>query len=378
MLPSEQRIATTRTDSFPLRLILVFSTLFLLQLFLPTLRALLPVHYTSAAKESTIKTAPPSFKLLTIGDWGRDGQYGQHQVARAMAKVAHDPRLRIVSTGDNFYEVGVESVSDHQFNTSYEQVYAIHARLRNTPWYPVLGNHDHFGDAYAQVKYSTNSLTWDMPATYYTRSTPAGVLLIFIDTTPMNDDDAASVAKAKGHDPSKQLTWLERTMAAASEPYFLIIGHHNLYSMSIDGHRGVAPVRKLLAPLIKRYSTRILAYICGHEHSLMHMRPRFEDTDFVLDHFVSGGGSQLDSIISVDKDKSLTHSQWKKCCGVVSGDEAVWGKAENGFFVFEFNTRGVFTATVYNEDAAVLYNYNKTVTPVAHPSLAATNSTRIR
>lgn len=47
--------------------------------------------------------------LLQVGDWGRRGQYNQSDVAALMGQVAAlDPPTFVVSTGDNFYDHGLQ------------------------------------------------------------------------------------------------------------------------------------------------------------------------------------------------------------------------------------------------------------------------------
>ena len=42
--------------------------------------------------------------------------------------------------GDNFYESGVDSISDDKWQTTFEAIYD--APALQVPWYAVLGNHD--------------------------------------------------------------------------------------------------------------------------------------------------------------------------------------------------------------------------------------------
>ena len=86
-----------------------------------------------------------SFSFLVVGDWGRDGGFGQKRVARSMSKVASEIRPSfVISTGDNFYEGGLSGPHDQQFHNSFTDIYR-HLHLQ-VPWLAVLGNHD-YGDA---------------------------------------------------------------------------------------------------------------------------------------------------------------------------------------------------------------------------------------
>ena len=54
-----------------------------------------------------------AYHFYTFGDWGRNGKYGQKELADMMNKAAMkvEPEF-IVSTGDNFYHNGVASIHD--------------------------------------------------------------------------------------------------------------------------------------------------------------------------------------------------------------------------------------------------------------------------
>lgn len=54
-----------------------------------------------------------------------------------------------MSTGDNFYEYGVDSVKDSKFKTTWQNVYT-HRSLQN-PWLVIAGNHD-----YREGKYTSH------------------------------------------------------------------------------------------------------------------------------------------------------------------------------------------------------------------------------
>ena len=100
--------------------------------------------------------------FMAVGDWGRNGEYDQLEVAKQMGLwgAAH-PNNFVVSTGDNFYPKGVVSELDPLWHYSFEDIYTAHSL--QCDWYPVLGNHDYHSDVDAQVSYSKVSRRWDMP-----------------------------------------------------------------------------------------------------------------------------------------------------------------------------------------------------------------------
>ena len=93
----------------------------------------------------------------------------------------------IISVGDNFYEHGVASTDDPQWQKTFEDVYV--APSLQVPWYVALGNHDYLGNCDAQIAYSRLSQRWNMPARYFTQTRPidaaTAVDFFYLDTTPM-------------------------------------------------------------------------------------------------------------------------------------------------------------------------------------------------
>jgi tartrate-resistant acid phosphatase type 5 len=127
--------------------------------------------------------------FMAIGDWGRNGEYDQTEVAKQMGKWAHDNRNDfVISVGDNFYPKGVVSEHDPLWNFSFENIYTAHSL--QCDWFPVLGNHDYHADPNAQIRYSQVSRRWNMPALYYTKevvidkATGDKALFVMIDTDP--------------------------------------------------------------------------------------------------------------------------------------------------------------------------------------------------
>lgn len=323
---------------------------------------LLPLLFSSPAPPPP----PQPVSLVAIGDWGRDAQHGQKQVASALASVIsthlNHSAVSIISTGDNFYKSGVSSTRDGKFNSSFEAVYH-HPLLQTVPWYVALGNHDHLGDIHAQVAYSKQSKRWNMPLPYFSKRLSPHLMALFLDTTPFVDGAYGKQARiVNRQSPHAQLAWLRKLLRSLdAHTYILVVGHHNMYSMSMDDHLGTPSVRHALEPILKPYSDRLLAYVSGHEHSLMHMQPTV--SPHVVDHFLSGAGSKLHRIV---EPRAEEREKWYKCCDVLpvlaqpSAPRTVWGRSTNGFFVFDFDGRR-FTAKAVDADANVIYSYSKTM-----------------
>eukprot|EP01043_Picozoa_sp_COSAG02_P004585 COSAG02_NODE_121_length_35326_cov_25.450819_17_plen_846_part_00 len=125
--------------------------------------------------------------ILATGDWGGIGTppyYNDVQMANAnaMAGVMADPLTEVVPSlglllGDNFYNRGIDCLNDpeencvsdshsHRFERTFENVFSQPA-FDEFPFYTVLGNHDHYGNATAQLEYSTQRMgsgRWHFPA----------------------------------------------------------------------------------------------------------------------------------------------------------------------------------------------------------------------
>src|SRR5262249_54004353 len=88
----------------------------------------------AATAAPTWASVPSPLNFLAVGDWGRDGAFGQRDVAARMGRVALAKRARfVVSVGDNFYDDGVQGVDDPKWRTSFETIYD--APSLQVPWY---------------------------------------------------------------------------------------------------------------------------------------------------------------------------------------------------------------------------------------------------
>src|SRR3954454_24286684 len=64
------------------------------------------------------------FTFFVLGDWGMKGGKFQQPVANAMIRESKRTNLScILTVGDNFYDDGVKTVHDEDWNLSYKNVY---------------------------------------------------------------------------------------------------------------------------------------------------------------------------------------------------------------------------------------------------------------
>lgn len=228
--------------------------------------------------------------FFAIGDWGRDGRHNQQRVADRMGAEAEAKRPGfIASTGDNFYLLGVSSVRDRQWRTSFENIYT-HRGFHDVPWYPVLGNHDYGGNVEAQIRYrSANPSRWQMDGHYYRRSISSrgvSVDLFFIDTVMWIGRESFPFSflgsEISGDGQRLQAEWLTRELAASSAEFKFVFGHHGIHSI---GPHGGAMQMAQLDDVLRQYG--VTAYVHGHDHCLFHISHRG------MDYICSGGGSQV-------------------------------------------------------------------------------------
>lgn len=245
-----------------------------------------------------------SLAFLAVGDWGREGQFHQREVARRMGESARELDARfVISVGDNFYEDGVASVSDPAWKASFEDVYD--APSLQVPWYVALGNHDYHGNSQAQIDYSAASPRWRLPARWHAfqAAAPDGATLeVFVlDTSPMIRAyyaDGAAKVKVAGQDTDAQIRWFEQRLAASRADWKVVVGHHPVYSGGRPGHDDLArdntgdggpggspDLIARIDPILQRH--RVPLYLNGHDHDLQHVRRGA--TDYVC----TGAGSKM-------------------------------------------------------------------------------------
>lgn len=261
-----------------------------------TRRSLLPAAAAFAAVPAHARA--PSLDFVVIGDWGRNGRSHQRDVAQQMGHSAAAIGSRfVISVGDNFYEDGVTGVADPQWQTSFEDIYTDPALM--TKWHVILGNHDYQGDVEAQLAYSATSPRWSLPARYYTRTETLGdgtaAEFFFLDTSRyILEYLHRPKVRVQGQDKQAQIDWLEHALANSKAGWKIVVGHHQLYTVTGQRHdfpEMIGPFK----PLLDRYGVH--AYINGHEHNLEHIA-----VDCV--HYITcGAGSATSGVVTPPPDQ---------------------------------------------------------------------------
>jgi tartrate-resistant acid phosphatase type 5 len=263
------------------------------------LSALAATAAVTAIPNAFAAAGPAPCNFLVVGDWGRDGNAHQSEVAVQMGRAAQSLASQCVfSVGDNFYEDGVQTTSDPLWRSSFEAIYS--APSLQVPWYVALGNHDYRGSPQAQIDYATISQRWRMPSRYYKVSGSqigAPHLDVFvIDTSPLvhkyrKDVHSAIAANVVTQDVPTQLRWLDEQLSRSTASWRLVLGHHTIYSGG-SGHGDTPETTELIEPLLRKHGVQ--AYINGHDHDLQHIRRGG------VDYLCCGAGSEVRPVQSVE------------------------------------------------------------------------------
>jgi tartrate-resistant acid phosphatase type 5 len=267
--------------------------------------------------------------FMAIGDWGRNGEYNQVEVAKQMGDWGKaNPNNFIISVGDNIYPRGVISENDPSWHYSFENVYTAHSL--QVDWFAILGNHDYASDPDAQIRYSKVSRRWNMPSRYYSKEVSLGegkgkALFVMIDTQPIIYD-------IKDQEPQKQLAWINKTLSEASADvkWKIVVGHHPHYTAGPRAKNyDTLAIRKALSNIFEQNKVDI--YLAGHDHSLQHLKP-----EGPTNVFITGAGSEL--------------------TGVTPGTQySKFQASENGFMYFSVSAEKM-AVKVINYEGKMLYN----------------------
>ena len=260
-----------------------------------------------------------SLTFVAIGDQGT-GTPAQYRVAEAIASVcASNDCAFAISTGDNMYDHGVNSVDDDAFLKQFEEPYS----NLDFPFYMTLGNHDNTrfrmgdgmgnyrGDYQVEYHYKPNRVSdkWQMPSRYYAFHQPddSDTLATFLalDSGPLSIAGIDLNWNYWSHYYGKQQgDWITETLNASDAPWKIAFGHHAYLSNakhqnagSFNGIKGRGRDWKALVD--ERLCKKIDVLISGHDHNLQWLAPvkSCGKTFFI----VTGAGARTNPITNPDK-----------------------------------------------------------------------------
>ena len=223
-----------------------------------------------------------------MGDGG-EGNSAQYENSDAIERVCASksdglPGCELVLyLGDNFYDDGVDSVDDEQFETKFEMPYS----NLSLPFYVVLGNHDYGVTSLAwwkseyEVEYTDYSEKWTMPDEYYT-FVREHVRFIGLDT------NALMLESIWGD--SGQADWLGGVLGASSSVWHIAYGHHPYISNGSHGNAGeyegydwlpVANGASIESFVADQLCGQVDLYLAGHDHNRQWLEPQC-GTEFIV------------------------------------------------------------------------------------------------
>ncbi|KAF1314884.1 Tartrate-resistant acid phosphatase type 5, partial [Globisporangium splendens] len=218
-------------------------------------------------------------RFIGLGDWGETTEsLGVLAVRDGVLRDAKTGNYDfILSAGDNFYDNGVQNVTDSLWKTTWFDRFRIGTEL-TLPWISFLGNHDHYGKIDAQIEYGLSggpgSKYWIMPSKYYSVdarvNTGEKLKFVIADTMTLNWTNDAPWVTHEFNDPTAR--------------FVISAGHHHIYSA---GGRGDNTDPSMVAYNQLIQSTpQVKAHFGGHEHDMQYMRAGGKD------YFMFGGGGR--------------------------------------------------------------------------------------
>lgn len=238
-------------------------------------------------------TTRQKLQILVIGDWGEKGNFFQKDVASAMEKIMRQRNIDIIlTTGDNFYPSGAESLEDSHFKKSFEEIYPF---AQNIPWYVSLGNHDYYGNIQAQIDYEKINSNWNLPSSYYSIdtdiSTNRKATVAMVDTNEFIQVAGISYRSYMNKNTNEiQLNWMDKTFKANETNWKIAVGHHPVFSAG--QHGDTEELKSNFLDTLEKNKVDI--YFAGHEHDLQYLKHPKYKTHFLI----SGAGSKVRKIKS--------------------------------------------------------------------------------
>jgi len=268
-----------------------------------------------AGKDYWFKTAPDSVqsKTSTTRFWvtGDQGQAGmiQSQVRDAMLAWTQKNPLEgqsnldfWLTTGDNAYRSGTNKQFQQNFFNPYEDI------LRNTPVWPVYGNHDarrwSFFNIFSFPEKGESGGIASGTEKYY--SFDYGNLHVVV-----LDTQTSRLQKN-----SKMLRWLEKDLTATKQKWIVVAFHHPPYTKGshnsdnlADSFNRMRNVRENVLPVLEKGGVDVV--LSGHSHM-------YERSWFMKCHYDDSHTFNENHIVATkDKQKQIGANYHKKNSGTI-------------------------------------------------------------
>lgn len=242
---------------------------------------------------------PASGKLgfFVLGDTGT-GNEAQLAVAAAMEKVCQTGGFTgILLLGDNFYQKGVTSTEDPQWEEKIFKPYGTPC-LGELPIYSVLGNHDYKGNVDVQIEMTNVNSRWQMPSKFYELQFDNVLQVIAMDTTKLS----------WCHDAQRcNLDFLEAALERRGNfRWSIVMGHHPIVSASVKYRHDSWTDWNWRTWLLNKYLCHGPdLYLSGHSHHLEFRHEPACETQFVVS---GGGGGDLYAVDQTQKESLFAAS----------------------------------------------------------------------
>ncbi|RYZ37983.1 MAG: PKD domain-containing protein [Myxococcaceae bacterium] len=287
---------------------------------------------TTPAK--TFGTAPvPGTRRVhfaAVGDFGTGGS-DQKKVAAAM--LANKPEL-FVALGDNAYASGTEA----EFQTNLFTPMA--ALLAQVPLFATPGNHE----------YVTNEAQPYLDNLYLPTNNAEGSERYYsfdwghVHFVSIDSNCAVGLASASKCTLAAQKAFVEKDLAATTQPWKVVFFHHP--SWSSGEHGSQLTMRRQFGPLFEKYGVDLV--LTGHDHDYERSKPMLGDAEAGKSErgipylVVGGGGATLRAF-------ATSRPSWS-----VLRDDAAHG------FLDVDVVEGTLTAKLVKTDGGVLDSFSLT------------------
>jgi predicted phosphodiesterase len=200
---------------------------------------------TLPAQDVRLPMKDGSVKFAVIGDTGT-GDSHQLDVAKQLNYYRSKFQFPFVlMMGDNLYSGDAPRDYQKEFERPYKPLLDVGVKF-----YASLGNHDNPNERLYKP--------FNMNGERYYTFKPAGSSVRFFALDSNYVDD-------------KQITWLDKELAASGSDWKIMFFHHPLYS-SGETHGSADQQRGLLEPVFLKYGVNVV--LSGHEHFYERIKPQ--------------------------------------------------------------------------------------------------------